>query len=752
MKLDFLSGKRVFILAGVLALVIFIGDLSLPLGVAGGVPYVFPVLICTLSSRRSAIFAMAAVGTVLTILGYALSPDGGISWMVLTNRGLALFVVWVTAVMAFNYRRAEQALSVSEQRFRDIAEAGSDWIWEMDSDLRFTWQSKSKNGSPGPLDESVIGKVVEDLGAPEAQRDEWRQHLDDLRSHQPFRDFRVRRRSPDGSDRHLVISANPIFAGDGEFLGYRGLSRDVTAQVVAERKAVTLEKRFLDAIDHLSEQVALYDSDERLVSFNQGFMKSTGEAADFIEAGMTIEEILRTRFRYHQTPDEARGRVDDWIAERLRRFRDPSGPWQFHRGGQWFETRESKLPDGGTIVVVSNITELKQREQEVRDNEERYRTLVETSPYPIFVEREGSVVFANRAAVETFAAESAAQLVGLDGLALIHPDDRESVMARRRELSDGNIMNPTVERRCLRLDGSDFFAEARSAQYPWNGEPAWLVIINDITERKQIEEQLIQAQKMEAVGHLTGGMAHEFNNLLQAILGYLELLGDQVADDRDRAANEPAPARLVAGAIRACLRAADITRNLLAFARKQSLRPRSIDLDEVLSGMDDVVRGVLSETIDLRRVDSGDLWPAIADPAQVQSALINIVLNARDAMPEGGTLSIEVANARLDMAAAAALGEEAAAGDYVLLSVADTGKGIAPEVLDRVFEPFFTTKDVGEGTGLGLSMVYGFARQSNGFVNIRSTAGRGTRVELYLPRASVDEIGSDDRSDMRAAG
>jgi PAS domain S-box-containing protein len=260
----------------------------------------------------------------------------------------------------------------------------------------------------------------------------------------------------------------------------------------------------------------------------------------------------------------------------------------------------------------------------------------------------------------------------------------------------------------------------------------FIAIEEDITQQKQMEEQLRRAQKMEAIGQLTGGLAHDFNNLLTVVIGSLDLLEQRLesgSEARD----------LAQTALGASLRGADLTRQLLAFARRQSLDPQVCDLNVLVAGMMDLLRRTLGEQIQIAVVPAADLWPALADPTQVESALANLAINARDAMPEGGMLTIETANRHVDALDAAA-NVEAQPGAYVMLAVSDTGTGMPPEIVARVFEPFFTTKPQGKGTGLGLSMVYGFVKQSRGHVRIDSTVGLGTSIGLYLPKA--DAVGA----------
>jgi len=253
----------------------------------------------------------------------------------------------------------------------------------------------------------------------------------------------------------------------------------------------------------------------------------------------------------------------------------------------------------------------------------------------------------------------------------------------------------------------------------------------DVTDRENAQDQLRRAQRMEAVGHLTGGVAHDFNNLLQVIRGNLELLASMVEE------NDAASLR-VKNALHGANRAAQLTRQLLAFARRQPLEPKVVNLGRLVGDMAEMLRRTLGEGVEVETVIAGGLWNTLADPAQVESAVLNLAINARDAMPEGGRLTVEITNAVLDNDYARR-DAEIEPGQYVLLAVSDTGQGMDAETLNRVFEPFFTTKGEEKGTGLGLSMVYGFVKQSKGHVQIYSEPGQGTTVKIYLPRSRERE-------------
>jgi PAS domain S-box-containing protein len=289
---------------------------------------------------------------------------------------------------------------------------------------------------------------------------------------------------------------------------------------------------------------------------------------------------------------------------------------------------------------------------------------------------------------------------------------------------DSNVLRRRVEVSAERRDGGQFPVELMI--FPARLGPEWVFsgFIKDLTAVKATEAQLRQSQKMEAVGQLTGGVAHDFNNLLTVIIATLDALLTSVSDEiRPR----------LEMALQAADRGAGMIRQLLAFSRRQTLSPEPLNLSHVVSSALDMIKRVLGEQIEIELRFASDAWRPLADRAQIESALLNLAINARDAMPAGGKLTIEVANATLDEDYAAR-SADVSPGDYVVLAVSDTGVGMTPEVVEHAFEPFFTTKEAGKGSGLGLSMIFGFAKQTGGHVKIYSEAGHGTTVRLYLPR------------------
>jgi PAS domain S-box-containing protein len=328
------------------------------------------------------------------------------------------------------------------------------------------------------------------------------------------------------------------------------------------------------------------------------------------------------------------------------------------------------------------------------------------------------------------------EMVGRSSAEFIHPADLEPTRAEVRKARHGGLIRH-FDARYLRKDG-------QPVPLTWTGvwsedDAQYFFTGRDMTDRIAAEAQLRQAQKMEAVGQLTGGVAHDFNNLLGVVVGNLDLLRERL--DTDGEARE-----LLGEALEAALRGADVTRQLLAFSRRQPLQPKCVEPNAIVRAMAKLLSRAIGAQIEVHLVLPDDAWPVLIDPAQLESALLNLAVNARDAMPQGGTLTIETANCAFDAEGAAAY-VDSAPGDYLVVAVSDTGSGMAPEVVARAFEPFFSTKGVGKGSGLGLSMVYGFVKQSGGDARIYSELGRGTTVRLYLPRAR----GSAVRADQTAA-
>jgi PAS domain S-box-containing protein len=391
----------------------------------------------------------------------------------------------------------------------------------------------------------------------------------------------------------------------------------------------------------------------------------------------------------------------------------------------------------GFAKITRDLTERKLAEEALQQSEQQFRLLVQgVSDYAIYMlDQDGRVSSWNRGA-ERIKGYTAAEIIGEHFSRFYTEEDQAAgvpATALETATREGRF---EIEGWRVRKDGSRFWANAvLDAVRDDAGQViGFAKITRDITERREAEEELrkarealFQSQKMEAVGQLTGGVAHDFNNLLTVIIGGLETI------KRSKPADEVRISRAVDMSLHAASRAAGLTARLLAFSRKQPLHPAPTDLNLLVRTMSDLLHRTLGEQVELESVLSPRLWKIEVDQNQLESAILNLAVNARDAMPNGGKLTIETANTYLDESYVAR-DSEVTVGQYVLVAVTDTGSGISTEALVRVFEPFFTTKEAGQGTGLGLSMVYGFVKQSKGHITIYSEPGEGTTVKLYFPR------------------
>jgi two-component system, cell cycle sensor histidine kinase and response regulator CckA len=358
-------------------------------------------------------------------------------------------------------------------------------------------------------------------------------------------------------------------------------------------------------------------------------------------------------------------------------------------------------------------------------SERRFRMVFESAGVGMSIGRDGMMTETNEA-FQRLLGYTGEELAGKHFLEVTHPDDADLELEVQRELREGERPSFTVERRYIHSDGRTVWARVTVTRA--RDESFGIAVIEDITERHELEERLRQSQKMEAVGQLAGGVAHDFNNLLTAIGGYAELA-------LPRAAGDPELSRSIEAIHGAAARAASLTQQLLAFSRRQRLEPKVVNVNLVVNSSTELLERLIQEDIRVETALATDLPNVKADPDQLTHVLVNLAVNARDAMPSGGTLRISSEAVELDQPDAERL-SGAPPGTYVRLSVEDTGCGMEPAVLERIFEPFFTTKGVGEGTGLGLSAAYGVVNQSGGYITADSEQGRGSRFDVYLPATS----------------
>ena len=485
--------------------------------------------------------------------------------------------------------------------------------------------------------------------------------------------------------------------------------------------------------------VALYDEATRIISFPY-FVDEIDEAFEPKPWGKGLTEyVIRTGQPLLATPDvyrdmERRGEVEligapslDWVGVPLKLGDTTIGVLvvQTYTEGVRYGERERDILQFVSTQVARAIERARADEQ-LRRSETRYRLLFESNPEAMFVYDPGTLRFlaVNEAAVARYG------WTREEFLRMTLPDIRPPSEIPRLEaaLAAQDRGAATVsDTKHRKKDGSLIDVEVLSDWIEFEGRRARLVLAKDVTERLRLEEQLRQSQKMEAIGQLAGGIAHDFNNLLTAILGFCGLLERQVGANAQMR-GDVAEIRHAAG------RAAELTRKLLAFGRRQMLAPRVLDLNGLVADLDKMLRRVIGEHIELVTQLDPELAPVQADLGQLEQVILNLVVNARDAMPQGGRVSIQTANTDLDLAYADTHAP-VVPGRYILLAVSDTGTGMHPEAKAHLFEPFFTTKEVGKGTGLGLATVYGIVKQSGGYIWVYSESGSGTSVKIYLPRS-----------------
>jgi PAS domain S-box-containing protein len=464
--------------------------------------------------------------------------------------------------------------------------------------------------------------------------------------------------------------------------------------------------------------------------------------------GYEPEEIIGQHFSRFYTPEDREKdipRIALETAEREGRFETEG--WRVRKDGThfWANVVIDPIRDpAGNLVgfakVTRDLTERKSADEELRQSEERFRLLVQSvTDYAIYMLSTDGRVSSWNPGAERFKGYTADEIMGEHFSRFYTEEDRAAgipEIALETAKREGRF---EAEGWRVRKDGSRFWASVIID--PVRDEAGQLIgfakVTRDLSEKRAVEEQLRQSQKMEAVGQLTGGLAHDFNNLLAGISGSLEMMQIRLAQGRTAEMD-----RYFIAAQGAVKRAAALTHRLLAFSRRQTLDPKPTNVNRLLNGLEELVRRTVGPGIQVELVGAGGLWPTLVDPNQLENAILNLCINARDAMPGGGKLTVETANKWLDERAARQ--HDLPVGQYVSVCVTDTGIGMTPELIEKAFDPFFTTKPLGEGTGLGLSMIYGFARQSGGQVRVYSEVGQGTTMCLYLPRHDEEAVADED--------
>ncbi|NML59565.1 PAS domain S-box protein [Massilia sp. RP-1-19] len=708
-----------------LLLFAFLVDLNTPLGFAVCLGYAPAVLMATLTRKRVAVAAVALASMVLTLAGTLLPPPalpGTPDIYIAAHRALALLAIVVCACIALFVIRLVDRFAAAKQMLDMASTLGKLGGWRVDlNDGRVHWSSEVAriHGQPPGYAPTVEEGI--DYYPPEYQ-DLVRQRLAACGEHgTPFaEDMKIITRQ---GERRWVRGVGRAVRNDrGEIIAVQGAFQDID-----DSKSIETQLRQSVASWHsLAESMPMAvwtASQDGVIDYaNQLLLDYSGMASPDLASKGWLGIV-------HQ--DDRASAGEAWIRAvqnhesyetqfRLRRH-DGAYRWHLARAAYVADPVAGLDKWYGTLVDIDDQMCL---QYEATSLAERLTATMESVGDAILIlDSQWRAVFINR-----------------HGEAMLHIR-REELLGESIWTKFPEAVGSTLEKeytRCVEQQVAvrfeAYFAPLQK-HFEINAYPApdgLTIYFRDITRQRMLAEQMIQVQKLESLGRLTGGVAHDFNNLLTVILGNAEMLVEQAAPG----ATERVLAEMIFGAAQ---RGAAMTQRLLAFARKQALEPVPSDLNALVSNTDQLLRHTLGGHIDIGMVRAAGLWLTLVDPGQLESALLNLAINARDAMPDGGRLTIETANARLDEAYAASH-SGVAPGEYVMLAVSDGGSGIAPDQLARVFEPFFTTKPIGKGTGLGLAMVYGFVMQSKGHIAIYSELGHGTTVKIYLPRLVNAEL------------
>ena len=617
---------------------------------------------------------------------------------------------------------AEARLRASEASLRAIIDNYPSLISLKDLDGRYLLVNEAFADRFNTTVDYAIGKTVKELQGPTPGDVVDDHDKEAIRLSTPV----TRERSwedDNGEKTTRAVTKFPAYDAEGELMGVGTISSNVTARRRAEEAVRKSEQQLRLIIDSLPISIGYFDEELRYVLANKTHAEwcaSTPEAL----IGKSIKEVRETTY-----PGFERF-VEQTLAGNVKSIETTADyPDGVTRDIQVTNVPDF-VPDGrvrGLFGMAQDITARKRVERQHIEIEERFRAVIDNFPAAIVLKDvDGRYLMVNKTFREWLRIAPGDDCTGKTAYDFLPKETAEKVEAHERNVAAERV-SQVEERHSTFPDGTT--RRTWSHKFPIfgpGGECSAVGTVNlDVTEQRNLQAQLSQAQKMEAVGQLTGGVAHDFNNLLGVIVGNLDFLAEDLKDS-------PELYGMVEPAMKAALSGANLTRQLLAFSRKQPLMPQVIDLNEHVGDMTDMLRRTLGETVEIAIELDHEPRTTKVDAAQLEAALLNLAVNARDAMPDGGTLTIKTSKVVLDTNYTAQ-NPDVAPGDYTLLSVTDTGAGMTQQVMHQAFDPFFTTKEVGQGSGLGLSMVFGFTKQSGGHVEIDSTVDEGTTVHLLLP-------------------
>jgi two-component system cell cycle sensor histidine kinase/response regulator CckA len=531
-----------------------------------------------------------------------------------------------------------------------------------------------------------------------------------------------------GTHRWLQTHATPLRDKKGEIWAALAITHDITQQKKAEDELRASEARFRALFEHSTDAVVLFDKNWRVMFCSSSIERILGVRPEEVLGSDALgwvhpDDLAQAQATYQHVLDHP----GETISARVR-LRAKNGSWKI------IERHITNLLDdphiGAIVNNVRDITEKVRADEALRGSEERFAKAFQSSPLPITITTRPDTRYLdiNDAALELFGF-SRHEVIGhtVDELEVwANPEDRQAFEKMLLDSGKVQSLQTTFRTRKGELRHVELFADWIELA----GSSCVFCIVHDITESLKLEAQFRQAQKMDAIGRMAGGVAHDFNNMLAVIVGYVQLLQDRISP------TDPGQ-KHIEQIRKACERASGLTRQLLAFSRRQVLQPKILNLNAVVNNVSKMLLRMIGEDMTLSMVPGIPLGSVKADLGQIEQVLVNLAINARDAMPHGGRIIIETANAELKEDHAQ-YKPAVVTGSYVMLSVSDTGTGMDEPTMARIFEPFFTTKGAGKGTGLGLAVVYGIVKQSNGYIWVTSEPGKGATFKLYFPRVHED--------------
>ena len=628
---------------------------------------------------------------------------------------------------------AEAALRESETRLRDFAAAASDWFWEMDAELRFSFMSERLRDVTGVDPRRTIGKTRQDLGAGDTDADKWDAHLADLKAHRPFRDFRYIYVADNGDRQYWSISGVPLFDPQGKFLGYRGTGRNLTEEYRARRMAFEAQDLLLQAIEHFSSAVALFDSEDRLLLFNDSYVDMFGPAADQIGPGMAFEELVRLQIK-HGLIASAVGQEEQWVAERLARHRDPIEEFETERtDGRWMRIREERTSNGGLFLTVTDVTETKTMERAEREIRDRLRAVIDHLPAGLVLKDEsGAHMLANQQFMELYGLQGR-EVVGTTAEAHFPPEQAAIIAEQDRTvLRTGIPMEAEMD--VTRLDGEKVFCMiTRFPVLDAAGQAIGVGGIHmNISEMKEKERQLrIARDDAERANHaksaFLANMSHELRTPLNAIIGFSEIMEQGLFGPLGNKQYSEYAEDIRRSASHLLSIISDILDLSKIEAGRMELHEEMIDLASVVKSCQTIVKEAAANAgLALRTQLPQGLPPLFADKRSVRQILLNLLSNSIKFTPQGGRVMVE---ARLEP------------NGELALAVRDSGIGMSADEIEIVLQPFGQVESAHtrshDGTGLGLPITKSLAEMHGGSMTVESTVGKGTDIIVRFPPTRV---------------